>query len=197
MAEAKKVTAANIKKLLYGETSEITADLTGQALHTLLQGEALKEIKNIHQDTWTIEEAEASRTNYKNQLTNQTYRSDKEMGDVTVNFTIGEYDYPTKKDLMGGDIINTDKGWKRARGKVNIEKLLVALTDDDQYCVIPRADIGAREATTVIPRADIGAREATTDKAVGIPVSAVELEPQNAEVAPEYWFDSSEVTAGA
>ena len=55
-------------------------------------------------------------------------------------------------------------------------------TDDDQYCVIPRADIGAREATT--------------DKAVGIPVSAVELEPQNAAVAPEYWFDSSEVTAG-
>ena len=105
------------------------------------------------------------------------------LGDVTVNFTIGEYDYPTKKDLMGGDVINTDKGWKRARGKVNIEKLLVALTDDDQYCVIPRADIGAREATT--------------DKAVGIPVSAVELEPQNAEVAPEYWFDSSEVKAGA
>ena len=29
MAEAKKVTAANIKKLWYGETSEITADLTG------------------------------------------------------------------------------------------------------------------------------------------------------------------------
>ena len=172
MAEAKKVTAANIKKLWYGETSEITADLTGQALHTLLQGETLKEIKNIHQDTWTIEEAEASRTNYKNQLTNQTYRSDKEMGDVTVNFTIGEYDYPTKKDLMGGDVINTDKGWKRARGKVN-----------DQYCVIPRADSGAREATT--------------DKAVGIPVSAVELEPQNTAVAPEYWFDSSEVTAGA
>ena len=165
MAEAKKVTAANIKKLWYGETSEITADLTGQALHTLLQGETLKEIKNIHQDTWTIEEAEASRTNYKNQLTGQVYRSDKEMGDVTVNFTIGEYDYVTKKDLMGGDIINTDKG-----------------TDDDQYCVIPRADIGAREATT--------------DKAVGIPVSAVELEPQNAAVAPEYWFDSSEVTAG-
>ena len=196
MAEAKKITAANIKKLWYGETSEISTDLTGQALHTLLQGETLKEIKNIHQDTWTIEEAEASRTNYKNQLTNQTYRSDKEMGDVTVNFTIGEYDYVTKKDLMGGDIINTDKGWKRARGdiintdkgwkrargKVNIEKLLVALTDDDQYCVIPRADIGAREATT--------------DKAVGIPVSAVELEPQNTEVAPEYWFDSSEVTAG-
>ena len=148
MAESKKITAVNIKKLWYGETSAIAEDLTGQALYTLLQGETLKEVKNIHQDTWTLEEAEASRTNYKNQLTGQTYRSEKEMGDVTVNFTIGEYDYPTKKDLMGGDVINTDKGWKRARGKVNIEKLIVAMTDDDQYCVIPRADIGAREATT-------------------------------------------------
>lgn len=35
MAEAKKITAVNIKKLLYGETSEISADLTGQALYTL------------------------------------------------------------------------------------------------------------------------------------------------------------------
>jgi hypothetical protein len=182
MAEAKKITAVNIKKLLYGETSGISADLTGQALYTLLQGDTLKEVKNIHGDTWTLEEAEASRTNYKNQLTGQTYRSEKEMGDVTVNFTIGEYDYPTKKDLMGGDVINTDKGWKRARGKVNIEKLIVALTEDDQYCVIPRADIGAREATT--------------DKAIGLPVSAVELEPKDSAIAPEYWFDSEEVKAG-
>ena len=51
MAEAKKITAVNIKKLWYGETSEITADLTGRALYTLLQGDTLKEVKNIHQDT--------------------------------------------------------------------------------------------------------------------------------------------------
>nr|DAI76899.1 MAG TPA: hypothetical protein [Bacteriophage sp.] len=88
MAEAKKITAVNIKKLWYGETSAIAEDLIGQALYTLLQGETLKEVKNIHQDTWTLEEAEASQTNYKNQLTGQTYRSEKEMGDVTVNFTI-------------------------------------------------------------------------------------------------------------
>lgn len=35
MAESKKITAVNIKKLWYGETSAITEDLTGQALHTL------------------------------------------------------------------------------------------------------------------------------------------------------------------
>lgn len=179
MAESKKITAVNIKKLWYGETSAISADVTGQTLHTLLQGETLKEVSNIHQDTWTFEEAEASRTNYKNQLTNQTYRSEKEMGDVSVNFTIGEYDYPTKKDLMGGDVINTDKGWKRTRGKINIEKCIVFMTEDDQYCVIPRADIGARESTT--------------DKAIGIPVSAVELEPKDTAISPEYWFDAEEV----
>ena len=181
MAEAKKITAVNIKRLWYGETSAITEDLTGQALYTLLQGETLKEVKNIHQDTWTLEEAEASRTNFKNQLTNQTYRSDKEMGDVTVNFTIGEYDYPTKKDLMGGDVINTDKGWKRARGKVNIEKLIVAQTEDDQYCVLPYANVVAREAST--------------DGAVGLAVVATAMEPDNEAIMPEYWFDASEVVS--
>lgn len=40
MAEAKKITAVNIKKLWYGETSAIAEDLTGKTLYTLLQGES-------------------------------------------------------------------------------------------------------------------------------------------------------------
>lgn len=173
----KVITAVNIKKLWYGDTSGIAADLDGHALHTLLQ--SLTEVKNVHGDTWTLEEAEASKTNYKNQLTGKVYRSDKEMGEVKMNFTLGEYDYSVKADLMGGTA--TDTTWKRAAGKVNIEKILVGLTEDDQYIVIPRADIAAREATT--------------DKAIGIPVSGTELEPTVTGVAPEYWFDSSEVVA--
>ena len=54
MAESKKITAVNIKKLWYGETNAITADLTGQALYTLLQGETLKEVKNIHPDEMQV-----------------------------------------------------------------------------------------------------------------------------------------------
>ena len=140
----------------------------------------LTEVKNVHQDTWTLEESEASKTNYKNQLSGLTYRSDKEMGDVSVNFTLGEYDYQTKADLMGGTA--TETSWERASGKVTIEKTLVGLTEDDQYVVIPRADISARESTT--------------DKAIGIPVVGTELEPTVAGVAPEYWFDASVVKAG-
>lgn len=174
----KTITAVNIKKLWYGDTSEISEKVTGQTLHTLLP--QLTAVKNVHGETWTLEEAEASKTNYKNQLTGKTYRSDKEMGDVAVNFTLGEYDYQTKADLLGGTA--TETSWERAAGKVNIEKCLVGLTEDDQYIVIPRADIAAREATT--------------DKAVGLPVVGTELEPTVDGVAPEYWFDSSVVKAG-
>lgn len=171
----KTFTAVNIKKLWYGDTSKITAKLTGQTLFAMLK--QLTEVKNVHQDTWTLEEAEASKTNYKNQLTGKVYRSDKEMGDVTMHFTLGEYDYQAKADLMGG--VASETSWERASGKVNIEKCLVGLTEDDQYVVIPRADIAAREATT--------------DKAIGLPVVGTELEPTVEGVAPECWFDSSVV----
>lgn len=175
----KTFSAVNIKKLWYGDTSKITAKVTGTTLFPLLS--QFTEVKNVHQDTWTLEEAEASKTNYKNQLTGLTYRSDKEMGDIAMNFTLGEYDYSTKADLLGGTA--TDTSWERAKGKVTIEKALVALTEDDQYIVVPRADIAAREATT--------------DKAIGLPVVGTELEPTVDGVAPEYWFDASVVKAGA
>lgn len=171
----KTITAVNIKKLWYGDTSKITAKLTGVLLFNLLK--TATEVKNVHGETWTLEEAEANKTVYKNQLTGKVYRSDKEMGEVKMNFTIGEYDYATKADLLGGTA--TDTMWERAKGKVSTEKFLVGLTEDDQYIVIPRADIAAREATT--------------DKAVGLPIVGTEIEPTNEQVAAEYWFDASVV----
>lgn len=140
----KTITAVNIKKLWYGDTSKINAKLTGVLLFNLLK--TATEVKNVHGETWTLEEAEANKTNYKNQLTGKVYRSDKEMGEVKMNFTLGEYDYATKADLLGG--VADDTHWERASGKVRVEKFLVGLTEDDQYIVIPRADITAREAST-------------------------------------------------
>lgn len=171
----KTITAVNIKKLWYGDTSKINAKLTGVLLFNLLK--TATEVKNVHGETWTLEEAEANKTNYKNQLTGKVYRSDKEMGEVKMNFTLGEYDYKTKADLLGGTADDTH--WERASGKVSIEKFLVGLTEDDQYIVIPRADITAREAST--------------DKAIGLPVVGTEIEPTIDAVAPEYWFDASVV----
>ena len=180
MAGTVQISAIDIKKLWYAETSAVTADLTGTLLKTIL-GSA-KEITNVHQDTWTIDESEPTQDSYRNQLTGNIYRfGSKQMGDVTFNFTIGRYDYVTKKDLLGGDIINVDKGWKRARGAVDIKKCLIALTEDDQYCVLPYANVVAREAST--------------DGAVGLAVIGTAMEPETETIMPEYWFDASEVAS--
>ena len=179
MPASVQISAIDIKKLWYAETSAVTADLTGTLLKSIL--ESAKEITNVHQDTWTIDESEPTQDSYRNQLTGNIYRfGSKQMGDVTFNFTIGRYDYVTKKDLLGGDIINVDKGWKRARGAVDIKKCLIALTEDDQYCVLPYANVVAREAST--------------DGAVGLAVVGTAMEPETETIMPEYWFDASEVT---
>jgi len=176
---ANTIIAVGIKKLYYFDTSLVTEDLTGSKLYALI--EQMTEITNVHQDTWSLEESEASITGYKNQLTGKLYRQDKEEGEVTINFTIGEYDYATKAALLGGTA--TDTSWKRSREKFLIEKGFYAITEDDQHVVVPRANVVAREATG--------------DKAVQLPVRATELEPKDTAIAAEYWFDGSEVVASA
>lgn len=183
MAGTVQISAIDIKKLWYADSDAVTADLTGTALYTLISGDDVTEITNVHQDTWTIDETEPTQDSYRNQLTGNIYRfGAKQMGEVTFNFTIGRYDYPTKAALLGGAAISTDKGWKRARGVVDIKKCLIALTEDDQYCVLPYANVVAREAST--------------DGAVGLAVVGTAMEPDNEAIMPEYWFDASEVTAG-
>ena len=74
------IIATGIKKLWYAETTAVTAKLTGPILATILK--TAKEITNVHQDTWSIEEAEPSLTRYKNQLSGTNYRQSEEKGDV-------------------------------------------------------------------------------------------------------------------
>lgn len=180
--EKVKVSAVDIKKLWYFDPSKVTADLTGSAVYSLINASDTKEVKNIHQDTWSFEESDASQTFYKNQLTGSNYRGGtKQMGDVVINFTIGQYDYETKAAFLGGEA--NGNSWKRARGPVEIIYGFVALTRDDQYIVCPKCNVQGREGNT--------------DGAIGIPVVATEFEPDNEEVAAEYWFDSSEVAAGS
>lgn len=155
--------------------------MTAALLAALLKNEGIKEVKNIHQDTWTLEESESSQDSYKNQLTGSVYRMGvKTMGDVTVNFTIGQYDFVTKAEFLGGTVSEDGKSWERARGTVNVQKCLIALTVDDVYVVIPKANINAYESNT--------------DGAVGIAVKGTMLEPEVDGVAPEYWFLASEVS---
>lgn len=169
-----------IKRLWYTDTDLVTADLTGTLLASIIKNAKTKEVENVHQDTWSIEEGQPTQDGYRNQLTGSIYRmGSKTMGEVTFNWTIGQYDYPTKADLLGGTATATT--WKRARGIVEIKKCLIGLTEDDQYCVLPYANVAANEANT--------------DGAIGLAVIGTAMEPKNKEISPEYWFDSSEVSA--
>lgn len=172
------ISAIDIQKLWYADP--ITTDLTAANLKTLLS--QATEVTNVHQDTWSIDEGEPSQDSYKDQLTGMTYRmGQKTMGDVTFNFTIGRYDYETKAALMGGTATSTS--WKRDRGATNIRKALIALTEDDVYCVLTYANVSAREANT--------------DGAVGLSVVATMMIPEQEGVAPEYWFDKAAVDSGS
>lgn len=175
------ITAVGIKNIWYANPAKVTGDLTGTMLEAILKDSATKTVSNVHQDTWSLDEAEPSTTQYKNQLTDGVYRLSKEMGEVTMNFAIGQYDYETKAAFMGGT--GTGTTWRRARGVTSIEKCMIALTEDNQYCVFPKASVVARNAET--------------DDAVAISVVAIALDPDNPAVSSEYWFDASVVTKDA
>lgn len=171
------ISAIDIKKLWY--TDPIKEKVTAATLKTALT--TAKSVPNVHQDTWSIDEAEPSQDSYKDQLSGMTYRMGaKTMGDLTFNFTIGRYDYTTKSELMGGTY--TENTWERSRTPVEMRKALIALTEDDVYIVLPLANVTTRESNT--------------DGAVGLAVVGTMLIPEEEAVAPEYWIDKSEVDKG-
>lgn len=178
------ITAAGIKRVLYTDVENVKSDLKPSDIAALIAG--ADEVTNIHGETWSLDESEPNIEKHPNQLTGGTYRQDVEPGELTMSFTIGEYDYQTKANLLGGELIKEAEkeaekvvGWKRARGVSIIEKCLLALTKDGQWVVFPRGHVVTREANT--------------DKAIGLAVTGAALEPTNKEISSEYWFDADEV----
>ena len=178
---------AGIKKIVYDDPSVVTAAITPATAKALIQAAitAGKVVPNVHQDTWSLDEAESAPTGYSNQLNGKKYRYDRPAaGDLTPGFTIGEYDYKTKSEFMGGSVVvDANKkivGWSRG-DKAAIHKALFCLTDDDVWFIFPNCYIDAREANT--------------DKAVAIVVKAYAQEASIAGVASEYDFDESAVGA--
>lgn len=175
-----------IKRLLYADTSKVTGDLTPAMLKSIINDSETKEVTNVHQDTWSIAESEASVTRYKNQLTKKPYRQSAELGEVSMNFTIGEYDFETKKELMGGKTITQNGeviGWKRSREYEEINKCLMALSEDSVWIVFPKGAVVTLEAET--------------DGAVGLAVVGTAMEPENTAISSEYWYSDKEVQSSS
>lgn len=186
------ISAVGIKRILFADTSVVTADITPEIAKTLIQAAitAKDEVSNVHGETWQIEESEASVSGYTNQLNGQKYRYDTTPGDITPSFSIGQYDWKTKAAMMGGEVVkkggsSEDKdnvvGWKRATNKVVINKALFCLTDDDVWFIFPNCQIVAREANT--------------DKAIAIAVKGLVQTSKIVGVSSEYNYDEAEVRA--
>ena len=181
-----QICAIDIKRLWYADAvADDAASFTASDLAKLLAtGGGAKEIENVHQDTWTLEESESSQDSFRNQLTGAVYRMGRPtMGDIVANFTIGRYDYSTKVDLMGGTLVTDTEGnvvgWERARGVVELKCMLIVLTVDNVYCVLPYCNLNTREAST--------------DKAIGLATKATAMEPISANIKPEYWYNADAV----
>lgn len=174
MAEAKKKSLVSIQSLYYGDV--ITdAGFNISALKSLLI--TMKEVENVHGDTFQYEETEPTVTSFKNQLTGKVYRNNIEDGEAKITFTIGEYDFMTKAELQGGTATATS--WTRGDRTVEINKAIVGKTLDGVYIVFPKASIVGRGANT--------------DGAIGLAVAAVAKDTAVPGLKSEYWFDASEV----
>lgn len=163
----RKVSAIKIKKLRYANV--LSAAPTKEGLVAAFT--AASKIDNSHQGTFQYEETEPTVNQYKNDLTGQVYRSDMEAGDVTMRFTIGQYDFKTKADLQGGT--GTDDSWSRGKASQRY-KCMYAVTEDNVLIIFPKANL-------------IGTG-ASTDNAVGLAMQAIPQEISS-EIASEYWFD--------
>lgn len=66
MATNPQISAVDIKRLWYADADAVSQDLTGALVHAMVkEGGTATEIENVHQDTWSIEEAEPSQDSYK------------------------------------------------------------------------------------------------------------------------------------
>lgn len=169
-----------IKQLWYGDVISADTNLNQSGIATLIA--ASTEVKNVHQDTWGYTEGDPSTTEYKNEITGQTYFVDKtELGQKTIQFTMGEYDYETKAALYGGEVIETGTpaaavGWKASGALQLIHKSIIALTKTGTYIIFTNANIVAKNDQQ--------------QKAIGLGVTAIAEENPATGVEDEYWFDA-------
>lgn len=171
---------------MYSDASSVTEDITPTVAKTLIQAAitAKNEVLNVHGETWTIDESEASVTGYKNQLTGQNYRYDTTPGDLTPSFSIGQYDWKTKAEMLGGEVIKDETaevGWKRSTEKVVKKKALFCLTEDDVWFIFPNCQIVARESNT--------------DKAVALAVKGLVQTPETTGISSEYNYEEGTIKA--
>jgi hypothetical protein len=157
--------ATKIKRIILAEPSIFSADITSAATAKTLIDAAIaavtagtaEDVSNVHGETWQINESEASMNSYKNELDGSVYRRDLTPGDLSIQFTMGDYSEKLKAAVRGGEVITkggegTDKdtviGYKGDAAGSTIKKAMLCLTQDGFWFIYPKATIAANTNET-------------------------------------------------
>lgn len=143
-------------------------------------GTEFTEVPVIHEDTFTYEEEDPNRTDYKD-VKGNTYYTSAKPGTVRINASIGRYDLATKAKFQGGtykpgEASNPGK-WERSDEVKNIEFTVRATTEDGVLITFPRAAVTAKG----------GANE----KAIGLALVFTALKPEKEGEPIEVWQDGA------
>lgn len=184
-----------IQQIILADPSIFTADITDAtsakalitAVNAAVTAKTAMQITNVHGKTWQITESDANVASYSNQLTNEVYRRDLTPGDLSIAFTMGEYDEALKAYLKGGTTIkkggtDADKdnviGYKGSTTFSETRKAMFCLTQDGYWFIYPKALISAGTKST--------------DDAAGLSVMAYPEKPSAvAGMATEYNLNSA------
>lgn len=186
----------NIKRIILAEIGIITADITTAAEAKALIDKAIsavgttaEDVENVHGKTWQINESEASVESYRNDIGGGSiYRRDITPGELTVQFTMGEYSEKMKASIRGGQTITkggdgADKdtviGYKGDAASTEIVKSAFCLTQDGTWFIYPKMKIAANTATT--------------DNAAALAVKGYPVKPEDKSIFTEYNFDSAKI----
>ena len=174
------MTNIGIDNLWYG--TPLAADITNAA-GLISAINAMTQVANSHEGTFAYEQDDNNETEYKNELTGETYFVDvTSYGAKRIRFSIGEYDFDTYTAFMGGEKVGTE-GWKTNSNKNVPNKAFIAQTKSGNFIVFSNAKVTAKNDTQ--------------DKGIMIGITARCMESSESGVAAEYRFLGDKIKIGA
>lgn len=171
-----------LKRIWYG--APLTEVPTIAGLPDLVK--KMTEVTNVHEGTWSYTQDDPATTDYINMLTGQPYYRDvTNMGNKTIAFTMGEYEFSDLVTLQGGESLENGEGWASTSVPQLFYKAIVAQTKTGNFIVFSNAGIIAKTNAA--------------EQNLGLGVTAVAMDAEKQEdgtkLAAEYRFKGDKVAA--
>lgn len=165
-----------LKNIWYG--APLTAAPKSLAeVQALVEGSGFSKVTNVHEGTWSYTQDDPSVTDYINTLSGQPYYRDiTNAGNKTIAFTMGQYEFDDLVELQGGVKVGTD-GWASGKAAL-VYRALIAETKTGNFIVFSNAGIIAKTNAAELN--------------LGLGVTAVAMDNEDATIAAEYRFKAAE-----